>query len=218
MYYHFLLLSHFKRQNKMNTKKRYRLLKDLPITLAGTVFVQKEFNSSVYKPENGGWLEEVPEELVMGCPEWFTPITIEEEVREKVLFTEDEIKKLIRAIRDGAMGYDTRSFLNGRLNEMVAAKKSVPPTPSEDKGVESRIPVLITEDGVSKYKGDNVYFADTKGNEASCWYELPRSLNKVQFDISGYKYFNTLEGAKAYLQKPKSPTKEQIIEAINNLY
>lgn len=45
-------------------KKQYRLLKDLPITLAGTIFIQKEFNSSVYKPENGSWMEEVSEETV----------------------------------------------------------------------------------------------------------------------------------------------------------
>jgi len=54
--------------------KKYRLLKDLPITLAGTIFVPKEFNSSVYKPENCGWLEEVPEEIVTGCPEWFEKV------------------------------------------------------------------------------------------------------------------------------------------------
>lgn len=54
--------------------KQYRLLKDLPITLAGTIFYPKEENSSVYKPKNGGWLEEVPEELVTGCPHFFEEV------------------------------------------------------------------------------------------------------------------------------------------------
>lgn len=57
-------------------EKKFKLLKDLPATLAGTTFVRKESNSSVYRPEKGGaWFEDLPEEIVHGSPEWFSPIS-----------------------------------------------------------------------------------------------------------------------------------------------
>lgn len=111
--------------------KKYKLLKDLPITLAGIIFIQKESNPSVYKPESGGsWLEEIPEELVTGCPEWFELIPEQSPLPEKIevdvfgcSWVSHEAEKLIVDLKGYKMNPDKFPAIKSTIESVLNGKE-----------------------------------------------------------------------------------------------
>ncbi len=161
----------------MNTTKRYRLLKDLPDAKAGDTVYWDNFAKEYYVGTSTGSRIYIQESNIHNV-EWFTPITIEEEVPPT--FTVEEIiiiKEILVKTHHFELASKTRE-----IERAMKGMPPVPPTPSEDKRVEKDL-------------GWN--------------YETIKDL-KV-----------TAEQMKVYvngLPLNLSPTKEQIIEAINNLY
>ncbi len=259
----------------MNPK--YKLLQDLPDAKAGTILTWDGNNCYDYESSRTGQISESEtmswyrKEFVEATPEWFTPITIEEEV--PFVWTDElvgEYGEWYRKEQGSGWKYLGWDRIEA-FKDYKGIKQPVPPTPSEYKGVESRdwqivsfrrgfnenltlkngkyrsdvssisdmdfllkncsiVSVKRLSDGVVFSIGDEVCRFSTK--------QITETINKfviegekgfevlyVHFNESAtfahFKFVNKIsapEDKPVLFTETKSPTKEQIIEAINNLY
>lgn len=143
--------------------KQYRLLKDLPMTNAGIVFKRKTVDSSVYFPsDGGGWLAEIPEEIVEGCPHFFE--LIEDKVEEPFVWTENKVLELISLYCSNYTPYNEISW--GKA--IAKFKKQSTPNPSlEYSGevVESKDWEIVTY----RHKTNGDVFVKTIANSGNAF-------------------------------------------------